>query len=100
MGLNRWISRAAGGTAGFTVTWNAPETDADGSAVSTITSYRVRWSRNINDGENASRTALVTAPTVTYSPTDLVAGTWYVWVSTITAAGESDVSPPLKVTAV
>lgn len=99
MPLKKWLGRGSG-VASFTVAWNAPETDADGSAVEAIVSYRVRWSQDILDRENAIRSALVAAPTATLTtPSTLTAGTWYAWVSTITANGESDVSPPLQVTA-
>jgi len=99
MSLNRWLGRG-NGSSGFTVTWDAPETDADGNPASAITGYRVRWATKIDDGVNAMRSALVVPPSLTYSPDNLKPGPWYVWISAITATGESDISPPLQVTAV
>lgn len=88
------------GNAQFTVTWEAPETDADASAVATITDYKVYYSQTITDRENAAGSALVGSAAVTKTITGVVAGTWYAWVAAITAEGESDVSPPLECVAV
>ena len=87
------------GDAEFTVTWNAPETDADASAVATITDYRVYYSQTITDRENSAGSVLVGSAATTKLVTGVVAGVWYAWVATITAAGESDVSPPMEYTA-
>lgn len=92
-------STTSGGSASFTVTWDAPETNADGSAASSILRHKLYWSQNVLDRENASRFTNVAFPTLTYTATGQTAGTWYVWVAAVSSAGESDVSPPLEVIA-
>lgn len=85
-------------TGTFTVTWTAPETDADASAVSTVTSHKVYWSTDPLARENAANSVSVAMPTLTYLLTGLLITPHYVWVAAVSADGESDVSPPKQFT--
>lgn len=87
------------GDAQFTVAWDAPETDADGEPVATITSHSVYYSQNILDRELSAASASVAMPTLTYTATGLIAGTWYAWIAAVSTDGESEISPPFEVTA-
>jgi hypothetical protein len=71
----------------ISLTWVAPTTMGDGSAASGITGYNLYRSTTPYDIAPAlvASVGLVLATTLTAVPP----GVWYVWVSAITATGES-----------
>jgi len=78
-------------TGSATVSWNAPTTNTNGSALTDLASYRVRYGR---DSSTLDQSAPVNNPGLTtYTVENLSAGTWYFAVVAVNAAGvESDLS--------
>lgn len=77
----------------ITINWVAPLTLADGTAVSGLTGYKVYWSTVPYDPAPPNSAAVSGAGTLTYTIPNLASGTYYVWVASVTAGGESDREP-------
>jgi large repetitive protein len=80
---------SANGTA--TLSWTAPTQNSDGSALTDLAGYRIRYG---SSADALSQMATVSNPGVsTYVVTGLASGTWYFAVAAYnTAGGESDPS--------
>jgi hypothetical protein len=78
-------------TGSATVSWTAPTTNTDGSALTNLASYRIRYGRV---STSLDQLASVSNPGLTsYTVENLSQGTWYFGVVAVNAAGsESDVS--------
>jgi hypothetical protein len=74
-----------------TVSWTAPTTNTDGSALTNLASYRIRYGRA---STSLDQLASVSNPGLTsYTVENLSQGTWYFGVVAVNAAGsESDIS--------
>lgn len=92
------VAAAPPGSLAYTLNWSLPETDADGSTVETLTGQKVYWSSDPLARESAVNSATVGAGVTTYTITGLEAGTYYAWISATSAAGESELSPPIEFT--
>lgn len=77
----------------FSLAWVAPTTMGDGTAVTGLTGYKVYWSTTPYDVSPPNSASVSGAGTLTYTITGLASGTYYAWVSAITASGESPLSP-------
>jgi Putative Ig domain len=78
-------------TGSATVSWTAPTTNNDGSALTNLAGYRVAYGRSESD---LSQSASVNSVGVTtYAVNNLATGAWYFAVYAVNSAGiESDVS--------
>lgn len=84
-------------TGSDTISWNAPTTRVDGTAMSSseISGYRVSYGRNPS---NLDHIEDVSSTTRTISLTRLTAGTWYYWVQTIDTQNRA--GPPSAINSV
>jgi hypothetical protein len=71
---------------GFTLTWRAPERNADGSPIGRPPTYRIHYGRRSRAYER--EVELKTPGASRYSFTDLEPGTWYLAMTTV---GDDDV---------
>lgn len=96
------------GAASFTVTWGAPERDADNSAVGTITGYKIYYGTTQGGPYTHSKTDTTLTTTTdwlgttryTSTVTALSPDQYFVVISTIDNAGsESEPGPEIEVAA-
>ena len=78
-------------TGSATVSWTAPTTNTDGSALTNLTGFRVAYGQS---STNLDQSATVSNPSIsTYTINSLTSGTWYFAVYAVNSSGlESDVS--------
>jgi len=88
-GFSLAVLQIANGTA--TVSWTAPTTNTDGTALTDLASYRIRYGRV---SASLDQSAAVNNPGLTtYTVENLAQGTWYFVVVAVNTAGvESDLS--------
>ena len=86
---------AAAGSA--TLSWRAPTTNEDGTALTNLAGYRVRYGTNVGALNNLRDVNSAATTTVTIS--GLAAGTWYFTLSSYTNVGvESSPTAPVSKT--
>jgi hypothetical protein len=78
-------------TGSATVSWTAPTTNTDGSALTDLASFRIAYGQDQND---LNQSVAVSNPSLsTYVVNNLTQGTWYFAVHAVNDAGvESDIS--------
>ncbi len=80
------------GSSSAVLSWTAPTTNTDGSALTNLASYKV-YHAATSAGVGTATPIVVTAPATTYTVAGLAAGTRYFGVRAVNAAGvESDMS--------
>lgn len=77
------VVQAANGTA--TLTWDAPTTNTDGTALTNLSGYRLEYGQS--QGSPSQSVEINSAGITTYTVTNLASGTWYFAVYAITSAG-------------
>ena len=75
------------------LSWTAPERDADGNVLDDLSYYKVYWSQDLqNKSVNVEQTTEVLKEF-----TDLSPGVWYFWVSAVDESGnESEIVGPVE----
>lgn len=88
-----------GGSASFSVAWNAPTTSADGTPLTDLASYRLYYSPDsIGSRTDATVTVVDVGDSTRYTVGGLVPGTYYVAVSAVDLRGnESGLSRQVRV---
>jgi hypothetical protein len=78
-------SSAGSGTGMATLSWQAPTTTTEGSALTDLAGYRIYYGTNSSD---LTQSVQITSVGIqTYAIDNLGAGTWYFAVRAVTAAG-------------
>ena len=78
------LSFAAGARA--ILTWQAPLTASDGTAISDLTGYKAYWGQT-DGGPYPNNSGTLSSSTFTYTIPSLAAGTWFFVVSALDSAG-------------
>lgn len=91
------LSVMASGTGTATLRWVAPTTNVDGSALTNLAGYRIRYGTSLSNlGQSVT---IAGAATTSYRITGLSTGTWYFTLSAFTNVGvESKPSAPASKT--
>jgi hypothetical protein len=86
---------AVGGSGGVTLSWEAPTTNTDGSALTDLSGYRIYYGASPTD---LTQTVEITSVGIqTYVLDDLPSGTWYFAVIALSSSGnESALSNIVK----
>jgi hypothetical protein len=72
-------------TGSATLSWTPPTRNTDGSALTNLAGYRIRWGRQ--SGSYTSDATVMNPGITTYVVDDLAQGTWYFTVLAINAGG-------------
>ena len=91
------LSVTAAGTGTATLRWIAPNTNEDGSPLTNLAGYRIRYGRSLENPDQS--VTIPVATTTSYRISGLTTGTWYFRLSSFTNVGvESKPSAPASKT--